>query len=326
LCVEGQPVETPLTIPLTTGWNIIGYPCEYAQNALTAVQTLINAGVLTKVIDESGGSIFHLPFPPPNGQWSNTIGNFESGEGYYVKVTGNVTLNIDCPSGPTDLTNRTPKIIDPVYFNPVYENNPYMPMHIAVYTSDELMPGDEIGVFDGDVCVGAAIYNGNSQNPIIIKTAMDDPTTEVVDGFTTGNPIGVFTAKNPYGEISQIVYQSIEGSINFEGLSTMICSVDEILTGISAEETSLSAFEIIPNPFTNQTHIHFSFSEPTLVTIDIMNMKGEIVSTSIPERYESGKNIKTLDFTRMSKGVYMMHISCKTDSQQYTLNRRLIRL
>jgi len=282
--------------------------------------------VLTKVIDESGGSIFHLPFPPPNGQWSNTIGNFESGEGYYVKVTQNTALVINCPADFTDTFNPNVEQFETSHFVPVYENNPYMPMHIALYPNDELMHGDEIGIFDGEICVGAAVFDGNSENPIIIKIAMDDPTTDAVDGFITGNPIRIFTAKNPYGEISQIVYQSIEGSIHFEGLNTMICGVDGILTGISAEPTSLSALEIIPNPFTNRTHIHFSFNEPTLVTIDIMNMKGENVNTSFPERFEAGKNIKTLDFIRMNKGVYMLQIRCKTQTQQYTINKRLIRL
>nr|NQU93905.1 fibronectin type III domain-containing protein [Bacteroidota bacterium] len=72
LPLEGLPVGTPLDIPLTEGWNIISYPCEQPQNALDAVQPLIVEGLLYKVIDETGGTIFHLPFPPPNGQWSNT--------------------------------------------------------------------------------------------------------------------------------------------------------------------------------------------------------------------------------------------------------------
>jgi hypothetical protein len=92
--LEGFPVETPLEIPLTAGWNIISYPCEYPQDALSVLQPLIDQDALYKVIDESGGTVFHLPFPPPNGQWTNTIGNFESGEGYYVKVTENTSLTI----------------------------------------------------------------------------------------------------------------------------------------------------------------------------------------------------------------------------------------
>ncbi|MBU1320697.1 MAG: hypothetical protein KKH67_16095 [candidate division Zixibacteria bacterium] len=45
---------------------------------------------------------------------------------------------------------------------------------------------DEIGVFDGDLCVGAAVYMG--QWPIAIQAWEDDPITEdVIDGYIEGN-------------------------------------------------------------------------------------------------------------------------------------------
>ncbi|MBH49430.1 MAG: hypothetical protein CMG69_01590 [Candidatus Marinimicrobia bacterium] len=46
---------------------------------------------------------------------------------------------------------------------------------------------DEIGVFDGDLLVGAVSYSGESGQQILAWA--DDETTEEVDGFTAGNPI-----------------------------------------------------------------------------------------------------------------------------------------
>nr|NQU90190.1 fibronectin type III domain-containing protein [Bacteroidota bacterium] len=97
LSAVGYPVDLPMNIPLSEGWNIIGYPCNQAQDAMEAVQPLIDEGILYKVIDEAGGVIFHLPFPPPNGQWANSIGNFESGKGYYIKVTEEASLTFTEP-------------------------------------------------------------------------------------------------------------------------------------------------------------------------------------------------------------------------------------
>nr|NQU91893.1 fibronectin type III domain-containing protein [Bacteroidota bacterium] len=128
LSLEGFVVETPFDIPLVEGWNMISYPCEQPQNALDAVQPLIDQGLLYKVIDEAGGTIFHLPFPPPNGQWSNTIGNFESGEGYYVRVTGDAALTLDEPRYGSSLASQVKTRIETTYFQPVWSKNPYMPM------------------------------------------------------------------------------------------------------------------------------------------------------------------------------------------------------
>jgi len=81
------------TIDLQTGWNMMSFRVQPEEwNMLDIVQPLIDEGSLYKVIDEAGGSIFHLPFPPPNGQWSNTIGNMSNTEGYYIKVTNDTQL------------------------------------------------------------------------------------------------------------------------------------------------------------------------------------------------------------------------------------------
>ena len=47
--------------------------------------------------------------------------------------------------------------------------------------------GDEIGVFDGNVCVGSATYNDESV--IGISVSMVDPLSNKIDGFKLGKPI-----------------------------------------------------------------------------------------------------------------------------------------
>jgi hypothetical protein len=84
LNIYGGAVPLPLNVGLLTGWNIISYPELTAKSAMTILQPLINAGVLLKVQDEAGSAIEMDIF----GNWINNIGNFEAGEGYYVKVSG----------------------------------------------------------------------------------------------------------------------------------------------------------------------------------------------------------------------------------------------
>ncbi len=81
------------------------------------------------------------------------------------------------------------------HFTPVWTNNPYLPMNIyisgAVLDSFSLKSGDEIGVFDGDICVGSKVLTDSitQSNPISIITSTDDPLTPNKDGFTQGDKI-----------------------------------------------------------------------------------------------------------------------------------------
>ena len=46
--------------------------------------------------------------------------------------------------------------------------------------------GDEIGIFNGDLCVGAGVYDG--EFPMVIAAWEDEiMTPEVLDGYTYGN-------------------------------------------------------------------------------------------------------------------------------------------
>jgi hypothetical protein len=46
---------------------------------------------------------------------------------------------------------------------------------------------DEVGIYDGTLCVGAAVFEGTW--PLAITAWADDPQTGEVDGFAEGNPI-----------------------------------------------------------------------------------------------------------------------------------------
>ena len=53
---------------------------------------------------------------------------------------------------------------------------------------EDLQAGDEVAVFDGEICVGSAVieYPISEENPLLINVCMDDPDTEVQDGYIAG--------------------------------------------------------------------------------------------------------------------------------------------
>ncbi len=324
LCVEGQPVETPLAIPLTMGWNIIGYPCEYAQNALVAVQALIDDEVLLKVIDEAGGTIFHLPFPPPNGQWSNTIGDFESGEGYYLKVSENTTLTIACPADFVETSFINPATIKTSHFVPVYQNNPYMPMHIALAPNEVLEAGDEVGIFDGDVCVGASVINANNET-VIITCSQHDPISEIIDGFTEERTITLSAWTRQTGIEAELLTETIIGKQIFEGLETYAATIQGMQTGISENKLGGIDYELSPNPFDRILRLRISLPSNGNLKIELYNLMGQKMNFTYNSILHRGSQIITLDNLALKKGTYLVHFTFSNETSIIHFSEKIIK-
>jgi hypothetical protein len=202
LTLTDPPIQLPLNIPLSNGWNIISYPVQAEQDAMEALNALITTDQLVKAQNEAGDAIEKLP--DPDG-WVNNIGTFKPGEGYYLKTNSETTLKINEPANVPPATilaastkkKEADKIMRKLtahHFTPVFTSNPYLAMNIYVTRaslSDGITLGtnDEIGIFDGDVCVGSYALTGPITSYIPIKASTDDPTTEEKDGFAQGNPI-----------------------------------------------------------------------------------------------------------------------------------------
>jgi uncharacterized protein (TIGR02145 family) len=94
-----------------------------------------------------------------------------------------------------------------------------------------LQPGDEIGVFDGDVCVGNGVLTAvlTGSNYLECRVSMDDPDTPTKDGYTTGDKISYKIWDDSEGiEVSNIQAAYISG----EGIFSPGASASFNLTSI----------------------------------------------------------------------------------------------
>ena len=178
-------------IPLAKGWNIISYPFPQPQAAMTALQPLIDSGVLEKVIDESGNRIVRFM-----NEWMDYIGSFEAGKGYQIKVNADVLFSIREPglSGRSEDIPRAVPRTPAVHFTPIWTGNPFgsMIIYVTGIAGATVQPGDEIAVYDGENCVGASPVQSaiSDQNRLRIACASDDDITDsIVNGFMPGNTI-----------------------------------------------------------------------------------------------------------------------------------------
>lgn len=306
LNVTGEKVALPMNTPLFEGWNMMGYPCTESQNALQCVQPLIDEGILYKVIDETGGAIFHLPFPPPQGQWSNTIGNFETGKGYYIKVTGDATLVFNNPTEKANTLVQRPKA-SPSFFQPVYENNPFMPMLVALDANGWMQAGDEVGIFDGEVCVGAGMITENSTEPLLITCSLDDPETEDNDGFQSGEPLIIKTLNHlnqqPFDEV-QISF--IMGDQLFTPLGTHIARIEYLATGITAYHVPNLNVLVIPNPLNDKATIVLTLPSDGQLQLSVTDIFGKTSNCFFDDKVTQGLRHVNLEAGSLAPGFYFL--------------------
>jgi hypothetical protein len=298
----GLPVELPMELPLESGWNIMGYPAESAQDALETVEPLIAENNLYKVIDEAGGVIQYLPFPEPTGTWINTIGDFENGQGYYIKVYDETSLMIEETPGMKAVSTFKGSSAITEYFEPVYQNNPYLPMHFILYTDGNLEAGDEVGIFDGDICVGASVYDGNTENMAITVTSMDDPDTENQDGYTSGNNFEVKIWK------SGVVYENVEtellaGPETFTPLESYIGNISEIFTGLEEVNSNQLSLSVFPNPSNGEFSISLQTDASDPVQVKIFNSMGALVYQN---SMDFGSTQMNINIQELPSGVYQL--------------------
>ena len=290
LNVTGTNITDPVNIDLLIGWNIIGYPAPAAQNAMEVMDDLITSGNLMKVQDDAGAAIEPLPL---NAGWIDNIGYFDPGEGYKVRVASNDILTID-PSGTGGLKTTRPVPGVAQHFKTTWEGNGYdhMNVYLNVTTEDgsTLQPGDEIAVFDGNLCVGAFILENQHQHQNLhsIIVSADDPTTEEKDGFMTGNTMSFkvwSAAAHTETAVGRVTYYTGYSGA-FEPSGTTVSGLTLESSGRDNQTTSLG--DNYPNPFRQETTIPYTIGETTDVDLAIYDVLGQRVATLVKAMQEPG--------------------------------------
>ncbi|MFZ0282554.1 MAG: BACON domain-containing carbohydrate-binding protein, partial [Bacteroidales bacterium] len=309
LSITGQPVSIPYNVPLDAGWNIAGYPFTTSQAAMPVFQPLISAGSLLKVQDELGNAIEELPAPIG---WVNNINNLNPGDGYKIKTSVNTTLIITDP-GKGDYFEGEAINVRPSHFNPVYTGNglDHMNIYLKNPTADgsALQAGDEIGVFDGNRCVGATVINDLNLEFLPLIVSLDDPTTQEKDGFTEGNPIEfrLWNSRPGFESSAQKTELLKNYNLIFERSGTSVLTVD------FKTPTDKILDDAFPNPSSDRTIFTFRVVRESEVRLEIADISGNLVKVLIDQTMPEGIHIIEWDNCsmagrRVSAGLYFYRL------------------
>jgi ABC-type tungstate transport system substrate-binding protein len=316
LVLEGTPLMLPYDIPLTTGWNIVSYPAVSSQDVKAAFQSLIDSGKLKKVMDESGKTLENFGM---FGGWKNNIGSLAAGKGYKVNVTVNCTLTIT--EGGTKGATIVPEVLASTHFAPVYSGNgiDHMNIHLVNLQASGIKVGDEIGIYDGSLCVGSATIGAEQlmDGSISIPASSNDGLGQTMNGFTCGNPVNLQLFRA--GQTYQLNIEKFSGTNSFDKNQSLFAQVNiDELDGILNSNNS-DQFKCFPNPFDQEINIEVQYAKSTEVTIEIYNITGQRIKTLFKGTNNGNLLVKwngtSESGQKVAPGVYL----CKVNGQSKQL-------
>jgi hypothetical protein len=190
----------------------------------------------------------------------------------------------------------------------------------------------EIGIFDGSLCVGAASFTKvvSQATPLKVIATKDDGTG---NGFIDGHEI-IFKL---WDATSQQEFTLTNGNVQFYDTNTGSPITAVVFMGLETAAVSLSAtssavtqfshsaelpeqFSLdqnYPNPFNPLTKISYALPEPTVVKLEIFDLKGNHVNTLVDEPQAEGYFIITwdgrdADGNALASGVYFYKLTAQS--------------
>ena len=287
LVITGNQITLPLIIDIKKGTNLISFPFNGSIDAMQFIQPLIDSGVLYKVQDERGNSIEYWK----NLGWINGIGNFNAGEGYILQANINGTLVIN------DLTAQKAGVyfvqrLETLHYKVCYDGNGFGHMNINIneLNKTNLQVGDEIAVYDGQICVGAIKLTDMDFENRVVGIPVSASDLIGLKGFTDGNSIEMKVWKSEKNEEYKLNTEVDDGELVFKRYSSTFITINDnqIVSGIS--DFDLLNISVYPNPASSVVNVNFSNLPEIGTEITIMDVSGrEIIRRTVENINESMK-------------------------------------
>ena len=265
-------------------------------NPLTKTFTL-TLGVIVFILSSSFNYDEMLPIENSSEQiMSSCISEFKQENSIYPENREGLFIPLNFEESGTTIhlqnTNLSQSNKTSYVSNALNSAYPYFPLVYSGYGVDHmninlvnlaltgLTVGDEIGVFDGNYCVGSAVIEEKNmiENSLSIPASANENIDTKPNGYTDGNPITLKAYRS--GIIYLLYFQTVNNSIDtFERGNSMFALIDfsrseQLTTPENSEE-----IKIYPNPFNTNLRIEISLSQGQQLNCEIFDVTGKLIKT-----------------------------------------------
>jgi len=99
------------------------------------------------------------------------------------------------------------------------------------------------------------------------------------------------------------------------------------VTAVEDQAAPVSSFALngnYPNPFNPSTHISFDLPNTADVSVKVMNLRGQVVYETTPERMTAGNHELSINAANWSTGVYVYQLTAQDHQTQHVANGRML--
>ena len=304
LTVSGMTIDP-------ANWSITLQPNQFNSMAflhsgqMDAEAALADIADVIDIVQDDAGNAW-IP------ELSVLMGNMVPGKGYQVFTTVDtaVTFTYAAYVAPTAKTLQPIEKPQPKFYTFRKTGLPYtIVLQAALVDDHTLEDGDEVAVFDGNLCVGAMVWNSESAN---VLTAWKGNEDLELPGYITGHDMTFQIYKKRFKE-NVFVDASFpdETEQSFEGTSYSRVALKGY-PGLIPEQYALR--QNYPNPFNPATTIRYDVADDAPVTMVIYNIIGQEVVRMLNNKVHApGKYSIIWQGTnqygkKVSAGVYLIHM------------------
>jgi hypothetical protein len=302
-------------VSLSTGENYIGYWMHQSQMLDEAFGDDWDKVIWVKSQDWFYRSSDEIRFGDDMGQpIVNRVKPLHYGEAYIVKLREPIN-NFSWNGGFTGLIPEEKTKAEPQHF----EVEEYYDYEVVFFL--DIPDGvQEIGVFQGDVCVGAVVVDDSAEQVLVYSQTNEPLDFELI----SGRNINKITQYQIYDESSDSFKRGrVRGG-------TDVYSIVSLKNSDSYEQNTLPVVSLhhnYPNPFNPTTTIAFSMQSEDNVELTIYNVKGQKVKNIFQGMLSAGEHQMVWNGTddsskAVGSGIYYYVLKTSTGNH----NRKILLL
>jgi hypothetical protein len=321
-------------------WYFLAYPLRMSQvidedgNGHSENSTILalenNQGNAMRVLKDDAGHQFVPGYP----HRSDLI-SLEPGKGYFIgfMTSGNVVCPgfvedqepASVPGGGSKSGNaNAPQTSSLPAAHFTFKSRTHWWYPVVVDTADlgEILPaaGDEIGVFDGDLCVGSAAYPDSF--PVTLAAWKDDiASLATVDGYQDGHEMTFkWFDQSANQEITFVPPPGTQAmdddpvAPTHSGFGAGFYALRSFTDGVQAINQLPQEFKIgqnFPNPFNAATVIPLELPQRSQIRIELYNVRGQALGLIYQGVQNSGWPKIRYDASRLPSGVYFYRVQAE---------------